>query len=90
MDLAVMGVEGAVDIVYVKEINGTEDAQSMRQEKIEEYREKFSNPYHVAKLLHVDAVIDPSLTRHYLKLSLNALKQKSEVRTPRKHGNMPV
>ena len=89
-EVAVMGAEGAVDIVYAKEIDKAEDVEAMRQEKIEEYREKFSNPYHVAKLLHVDAVIDPTLTRHYLKMALKALKEKKEVRMSRKHGNMPV
>ncbi|MCB2190211.1 MAG: acyl-CoA carboxylase subunit beta [Deltaproteobacteria bacterium] len=89
-EVAVMGAEGAVDIVYAKEIAKADDPEAARQEKIEEYRQKFANPYDVAKKLHVDAVILPGDTRRYLVQALEALEDKQEPKPWRKHGNVPL
>ncbi|MBU4566898.1 MAG: acyl-CoA carboxylase subunit beta [Desulfarculus sp.] len=89
-EVAVMGAEGAVDIVYAKEIAKADDPEAARQAKIDEYREKFANPYDVAKKLHVDAVILPGDTRRYLVQALQALEDKQEPKPWRKHGNVPL
>ena len=89
-EIAVMGAEGAVEIVYSGEIAASDDPQATRQAKIEEYRQKFTNPYHAARLLHVDAVIDPSLTRAHLAQALAVLADKREAKPVRKHNNIPL
>ena len=89
-EVAVMGAEGAVDIVYAKEIAASDDPEAIREVKIAEYREKFANPYDVATKLHVDAVILPGDTRRYLVQALGALENKQEPKPWRKHGNVPL
>ena len=89
-EVAVMGAEGAVDIVYAKEIAKSDAPEVTRQAKIEEYREKFATPYNVARKLHVDAVILPGETRRYLVQALDALENKQEPKPWRKHGNVPL
>ena len=89
-EVAVMGAEGAADIVYAREIMNSKNPDEMRQEKIEEYREKFSNPYYATEQLNVDAVIDPGWSRHFLKMTLKTLAHKKEAGPLRKHGNIPL
>ena len=89
-EVAVMGAEGAAEIVYAKEISQSDNPVATKAEKIEEYRRKFSNPYDASKRLHVDAVIDPRWTRNYLTMSLKGLSHKNDISLPKKHGNMPV
>ena len=89
-EVAVMGAEGAAEIVYAKDISNSDDPEATKELKIEEYRSKFSNPYDAAGRLHVDAVIDPSWTRHYLNMTLKALANKRETGLPKKHGNIPL
>jgi propionyl-CoA carboxylase beta chain len=89
-EVAVMGAEGAAEIVYAKEINQSDNPEATKAEKIEEYYRKFSNPYDASERLHVDAVIDPRWTRHYLKMSLKSLRYKNDISLSKKHGNMPV
>ena len=89
-EVAVMGAEGAAGIIYAKEISQSDDPEATKAEKIQEYRRKFSNPYDASERLHVDAVIDPRWTRHYLKMSLKCLNYKKDMGLPKKHGNMPV
>lgn len=89
-EVAVMGAEGAAEIVYAKEISQSENPEATKAEKIEEYHRKFSNPYDTSEHLHVDAVIDPRRTRHYLKMSLKGLRYKNDISLSKKHGNMPV
>jgi len=89
-EVAVMGAEGAVEIVYAKEIARAPDHEAARQAKIEEYRAKFATPYKVASLLHVDAVIPPGETRTNLARALDILQDKQEPRPVRKHGNIPL
>lgn len=89
-EIAVMGPEGAVNIVYAKEIAESEDPESLRQEKIDTYREKFANPYVAAGLGMVDDVIDPRETRIKLIQALEMLRNKEEERPHKKHGNIPL
>lgn len=89
-EVAVMGPEGAANIIFAKEINQSEDPAATRAEKIAEYREKFSNPYVAASRGMVDDVIDPRETRKKLKESLEMLRTKKETRHAKKHGNIPL
>ncbi|WP_223593811.1 acyl-CoA carboxylase subunit beta [Neobacillus bataviensis] len=89
-EIAVMGPEGAATIIFAKEINQSSDPAATRIEKIEEYRNKFANPYVAASHGMVDDVIDPRDTRKVLKRSLEMLKTKKESRPQKKHGNIPL
>lgn len=89
-EIAVMGPEGAANIIFRKEIAEAEEPISMRQEKINDYRDRFANPYVAASRGYVDTVIDPAQTRPYLIQSLEALVTKKENRPGKKHGNFPV
>jgi acetyl-CoA carboxylase carboxyltransferase component len=87
-EVAVMGAEGAVEIVYRREI--AEDPEK-REELIEKYREEFSNPYQATKLGYVDEVIEPSDMRPRLVEALRLLsKKRVRPHPPKRHGNMPV
>jgi len=89
-ELAVMGPEGAADIIFRKEIQSAEDPEKLLQEKIEEYRKAFANPYRAAQHLHVDDVINPAETRPRLIQALEMAIDKVEQRPQKKHGIMPV
>lgn len=89
-EIAVMGPEGAANIIFRKEISEANDPTSVRQDKIDEYRNKFANPYIAASRGYVDTVLDPVETRPYLIQSLEALATKKESRPGKKHGNFPV
>jgi methylmalonyl-CoA carboxyltransferase large subunit len=89
-EVAVMGAEGAADIVFRKEIQEAEDKVAKRKELIEQYREAFSNPYVAAGRRLVDAIIEPSLTRRNVAQALEYLHTKRELRPPKKHGLMPL
>ncbi|PTM58583.1 acyl-CoA carboxylase subunit beta [Desmospora activa] len=89
-EVAVMGPEGAANIIFHREIQEASDPAATRAEKIEEYREKFANPYVAAAKGMVDDVIDPRETRQKLKQALEMLKQKRETRPAKKHGNIPL
>ena len=89
-EVAVMGAEGAAEIVFRKEIQEAEDKKAKRAELIEKYREAFSNPYVAAGRRLVDAVIEPSETRRRLARVLEYLHTKRELRPPKKHGLMPL
>ncbi|NPV27346.1 MAG: methylmalonyl-CoA carboxyltransferase [Firmicutes bacterium] len=89
-EIAVMGAEGAANIIFRDVIEKAENPQEMRQQKIEEYRDKFSNPYIAAAEGFVDRVIDPRLTRPQLIQALEMCLTKQRTRPPRKHGNFPV
>ena len=89
-EIAVMGAEGAAEIVFRKEIQEAENKASKRKELIGQYREVFSNPYVAAGRRLVDAIIEPSLTRRHLALALEYLHTKRELRPPKKHGLMPL
>lgn len=88
-EIAVMGSEGAANIIFRREIAGADDPDKVRSEKIEEYTEKFANPFIAARDGHVDAVIEPKETRDYCLHALNVSRQKTENRPERKHGIPP-
>jgi methylmalonyl-CoA carboxyltransferase 12S subunit len=89
-EIAVMGAEGAVEVVFRREINQAQDKAKRRKELIEEYRNAFSNPYVAGARRLVDDIIEPAETRPYLAGALEALQTKRELRPPKKHGLMPM
>ncbi len=89
-EIAVMGPEGAVDIVYKRELDKAKDRESMRQEKIDEFRDRFANPYVAAERGYIDAVIRPRETRQKLIQALEMLQNKRDKNPPKKHGNIPL
>lgn len=89
-EIAVMGPDGAANIIFKKDIEKAEDPKKMRAEKIEEYKREFANPYRAAVRGYVDDVIEPEYTRSYLINALHLLVSKRETRLPRKHGNIPL
>lgn len=89
-EIAVMGAEGAANIIFRKDIKAAEDSNAKREEKIQEYRELFSNPYKAAERGFVDAVIAPRETRPRIIKALEMLHTKRENRPAKKHGNIPV
>jgi len=89
-EIAVMGAEGAVNIIYRKDLEGVKHTEKLRAEKIREYEELLYNPYIAAKRGYVDAVIKPSATRKRLIEALELMKTKNETLPPKKHGNIPL
>ncbi len=89
-EIAVMGAEGAVNVLYRKEISEAADPVAMRRQKIDEYTREFSNPYVAAGRGMVDDVIEPADTRAYIAMSLEVLKSKRELRPAKKHGLIPL
>jgi acetyl-CoA carboxylase carboxyltransferase component len=89
-EIAVMGPEGAVNIVFRREISSAEDAEAKREQVLREYREKFANPYVAAGRGYVDEVIEPHETRPRLIAALEMLQNKRVTNPPKKHGNIPL
>jgi propionyl-CoA carboxylase beta chain len=89
-EIAVMGPEGAVDIVYKRELDGAENREAVRQQKIEEFRDRLANPYVAADRGFVDAVIQPRETRKKLIQALEMLENKRDKNPAKKHGNIPL
>ncbi|HOX95630.1 MAG TPA: carboxyl transferase domain-containing protein, partial [Syntrophales bacterium] len=89
-EMAIMGAEGAAEILYKREIEGAEDKAAMRKQKIDEYREKFSSPYHYAGKMVVDFLIKPRDTRAHLFRALEVFKHKKKSNVDRGHGNIPL
>lgn len=89
-EIAVMGPQGAANIIFSKDIQASDCPEQTRDEKIEEYREKFANPYVAASYGMVDDVIDPRETRIKLIQALEMLQTKKETRPMKKHGNIPL
>jgi len=89
-EIAVMGPEGAVNIVYKREIEKAADPAAMRREKIAEYREKFANPYVAAERGYLDDVFEPRETRPRLIAGLRMLATKRDTNPRKKHGNIPL
>lgn len=89
-EIAVMGAEGAVEVVFKKEIDAAKDSVKRRQELIEEYRDTFANPYVAAGRRLIDDIIEPAETRRYICTALDTLHAKRELRPPKKHGLMPL
>lgn len=89
-ELAVMGPDGAVPIIFAKELRQAANVQELLEQKIKEYREQFANPYRAAGDLHIDDIIDPAETRPILIKALDMLMDKVEERPKKKHGIMPT
>jgi methylmalonyl-CoA carboxyltransferase large subunit len=89
-EIAVMGAEGAAEIVFRREIDAAADKAARRQELVDDYRETFSNPYVAAGRRLVDDIIEPSETRKYLADALESLHTKRELRPGKKHGLIPL
>jgi len=89
-EIAVMGSEGAVNIIFRKEIRDSEDPEKKHQELTEEYKEKFASPYVAAEMGYIDRVIFPKDTRKELIIALERYGSKREERPKRKHGNIPL
>ena len=89
-EIAVMGPEGAVNIIYRRELGAAKDVEKQRQEKVEEFREKFANPYIAAERGFIDEVIEPRYTRKKLITALRMLDTKRDTNPQKKHGNIPL
>jgi acetyl-CoA carboxylase carboxyltransferase component len=89
-ELAVMGPNGAVEILYRRELQSAADPEKRRAELIEDYTERFANPYVAAERGFIDDVIDPADTRMKVIAGLEMLKSKREELPHRKHGNIPL
>ena len=89
-EIAVMGAEGAVDIIFRDELRKADDPAIRRRELIDEYRSTFATPYAAAARLQVDDVIEPAETRRYLAMALDVLHSKREFRPQKKHGLIPL
>ena len=89
-EVAVMGPEGAANIIFRNEIMSADNPDEMRKQKVQEYTEKFANPYVAASNGYVDAVINPEETRAYIAHALKVSRNKSETRPARKHGIPPL
>ncbi|MBA2603268.1 MAG: methylmalonyl-CoA carboxyltransferase [Acidobacteria bacterium] len=89
-EIAVMGPEGAVNILYGRELQAASDADALRAKRVEEFREKFANPYVAASRGFVDEVILPRQTRSKLIAALAGLETKRDRNPPKKHGNIPL
>jgi len=89
-EIAVMGPQGATNILYRKELAQAEDPEAERVRLEEEYRSRYLTPYAAASAGYIDDVIEPAETRMMIIRALKAIKNKAEQHPPRKHGNMPV
>jgi propionyl-CoA carboxylase beta chain len=89
-EIAVMGPEGAVNILYKRELDAAADPAAVRSEKVQEFREKFANPYIAAGRGFLDEVIRPRDTRRKLITALKNLENKRDKNPPKKHGNIPL
>jgi propionyl-CoA carboxylase beta subunit len=89
-EIAVMGAEGAVDILYRRELSGAQDEEAARQARVVELEEKFANPYVAAERGFIDEIIEPAQTRPKLIRALALLENKRDTNPPKKHGNIPL
>jgi acetyl-CoA carboxylase carboxyltransferase component len=89
-EIAVMGVDGAVNIIFKDEIDAAADPEAKRQELVTYYQDKFANPYVAAARGYIDEVIEPRHTREKLIVALEMLKNKRDTNPPKKHGNIPL
>ncbi len=89
-EIAVLGAEGAANILFKKQIEAADDSSAERKKLANEYREKFNNPYYAASTGYVDDIIEPRESRPKIIAALSALRDKYTPAPPRKHGNIPV
>ena len=85
-----MGAQGAVNILYRRELAGAEDTDELRARRITEYEDTLANPYVAAERGYLDAVIKPSETRAEITRALRSLRTKRQTMPPKKHGNIPL
>jgi propionyl-CoA carboxylase beta chain len=85
-----MGAEGAVNIIFRREIATAADPVQKKEELVAEYKERFANPYRAAELGYVDEVIFPRMTRARLVEAFDSLQTKRDQNPPKKHGNIPL
>jgi len=88
--LAVMGADGAVQIIHRRRIESSGNPEQERERLVDDYTETFANPYRAAALGYLDDVIQPKETRKVMAKALGALLEKEEIRPARKHGNIPL
>jgi acetyl-CoA carboxylase carboxyltransferase component len=88
--LAVMGAQGAVRIIHRREIKEAKDPVAAEKRLVDEYNEKFANPYIAASFGYIDNVIEPARTRRHLIRALESLRHKQQALPPKKHGNIPL
>jgi propionyl-CoA carboxylase beta chain len=89
-EIAVMGPEGAVNIIFRKQLAAAEDPEAERARLVQEYRDTFANPYVAAGRGYIDDVIEPCQTRPRLIEALQMLQNKRDTNPPKKHGNIPL
>ncbi|HEY6547904.1 MAG TPA: carboxyl transferase domain-containing protein, partial [Vicinamibacteria bacterium] len=89
-EIAVMGPEGAVNVLYRRELQKAEDPANLRRAKVDEFKEKFANPYVAADRGFIDEVIEPRHTRRKIIAGLQMTRTKRDRNPPRKHGNIPL
>jgi propionyl-CoA carboxylase beta chain len=89
-EIAVMGAEGAVNIIFRNDVKNAEDPAAKRKELVDDYRRRFANPFRAAELGYIDAVIQPSETRARIAQALVMLANKRDSNPPKKHGNIPL
>ncbi|MCI0595486.1 MAG: acyl-CoA carboxylase subunit beta [candidate division Zixibacteria bacterium] len=89
-EIAVMGPKGAAEIIFKREIEAASNPQELLEKKIEEYREKFANPYEAAARGYIDDIFEPKETRPRLIRALELLQNKKDTNPPKKHGNIPL
>ena len=88
--IAVMGAQGAVNILYRRELAAAADPDALRAQRVAEYEDTLANPYIAAERGYVDAVIRPAQTRSQVIRALRALRGKRQSHPPKKHGNIPL
>jgi propionyl-CoA carboxylase beta chain len=89
-EIAVMGAQGAVNILYRKDLAEARDPEAKRAELVKDYNESLANPYLAAERGTIDTVIEPSQSRAYITKAFRTLKTKRDVLPARKHGNIPL
>ena len=89
-ELAVMGADGAVEIIHRRRISNARNQEEERQRLTDDFNETFANPYKAAALGYIDDVIEPNQTRQKLSRALAMLLDKEELRPAKKHGNIPL
>ena len=89
-EIAVMGADGAVNIIFRGDLKDAPDAETRRKELVDDYRGRFSTPFRAAELGYIDEVILPSQTRIRIAQSLAMLANKKDSQPPKKHGNIPL
>jgi propionyl-CoA carboxylase beta subunit len=89
-EIAVMGPEGAVNVLYRRELAKASDPEALRRLKMDEFRERFANPFIAASRGFVDAIVEPRTTRRRITTALQALRTKRDKNPPKKHGNIPL